>query len=111
MGASRLVISGCDVEADRHDTGPHHPERRSRLVAVREGIRDAGFGDVDPLPRRLATREELLRVHGAAYLDARERFCAAGGGALDADTIVSRGTWDTALAAAGAGLAAIDALA
>jgi acetoin utilization deacetylase AcuC-like enzyme len=111
VGASRLVVSGCDVDADGHDTGPHHPERPSRLVAVREGIRDAGFGDVDPLPRRLATRDELLRVHSAAYLDALERFCAAGGGALDPDTIVSRGTWDTALAAAGAGLAAIDALA
>ena len=111
MGASGLVVSGCDVDADGHDTGPHHPERKARLVAVREGIRDAGFGDVDPLPRRLATREELLRVHSAAYLDALEQFCAAGGGALDPDTIVSRGTWDTALAAAGAGLAAIDALA
>jgi acetoin utilization deacetylase AcuC-like enzyme len=50
-------------------------------------------------------------VHSAAYLDAFERFAAAGGGHLDPDTVVSTGTWETALAAAGAGLAAIEALA
>jgi acetoin utilization deacetylase AcuC-like enzyme len=105
------VVAGCDVDGDTHDTGPRHPEHRTRLRAVRDGVADAGFGDVEPLPRRLAAREELLRVHSAAYLDALERFCAAGGGDLDPDTVVSRGTWDTALAAAGAGLAAIDALA
>ncbi len=105
-----LVVAGCDVDGDHHDTGPGHPERPPRLAAARAGLADAGFGGVAPLPRRLATREELARVHSAAYLDALERFCAAGGGHLDPDTVVSPGTWETALAAAGAGLAAIDAL-
>ncbi len=110
MGASRLVVAGCDVDGDGHDTGVHHPEHRTRLGAVRAGIADAGLGGVAPLGRRLATRDELLRVHSGAYLDALERFCAAGGGDLDPDTPVSPGTWDTALASAGAGLAAVDAL-
>jgi acetoin utilization deacetylase AcuC-like enzyme len=106
-----LVVAGCDVDADHHDTGAGHPERPARLEAACAGLADAGFGGVEPLPRRLATREDLLRVHSAAYLDALERFCAAGGGHLDPDTVVSPGSWETALAAAGAGLAAIDALA
>ena len=106
-----LVVAGCDVDGDRHDTGPGHPERPSRLAAARSGLAEAGFGDVAPLPPRLATREELLRVHSGAYLDALERFCAAGGGRLDPDTVVSPGSWETALTAAGAGLAALDALA
>jgi acetoin utilization deacetylase AcuC-like enzyme len=106
-----LVVAGCDVDGDRHDTGPGHPERPSRLAAACAGLAEAGFGDVAPLPGRRATREELLRVHSGTYLDALERFCAAGGGHLDPDTVVSPGTWETALAAAGAGLAAIEALA
>jgi acetoin utilization deacetylase AcuC-like enzyme len=107
VGQARLVVAG--VGADHHDTGPHHPERPERLRAVADGIADAGVGG-ERLPLRHATRAELERVHSAAYLDALERFCAAGGGALDPDTVVARGSWHTALAAAGAGLAAIDAL-
>jgi acetoin utilization deacetylase AcuC-like enzyme len=106
-----LVVAGCDVDGDHHDTGAGHPERGARLKAACAGIADAGYGDVERLPRRLATRDELVRVHSAAYLDAIERFCHAGGGNLDPDTVVSSGSWETALAAAGAGLAAVEALA
>jgi acetoin utilization deacetylase AcuC-like enzyme len=108
VGSARLVIAGGGV--DGHDTGPRHPEHPSRLAAVREGVADAGLGAVPPLPQRAAARDELLRVHSAPYLDALERFCAAGGGELDPDTVVAPGSWDTALAAAGAGVAAVAAL-
>ena len=107
MGHARVMVASAGE--DRHDTGPHHPERPERLTAVADGIRDAGLGD-SPVPVRQATRAELERVHSGAYLDALERFCAAGGGALDPDTVVGPGSWDTALAAAGAGLAAVDVL-
>jgi len=96
---------------DRHDTGPRHPERPERLRAVRDGLVDAGITDavidIDVAP---AGRDDLERVHPPDYLDAVEAACAAGGGHLDADTIVSPGSWPTALEAAGAGLAAIAAL-
>ena len=74
----------------------------------------AALGDVD-LPVRLlaprvATLEELARVHDPEYLLALEEFCAAGGGRPDPDTIASPGSWDTALESAGAGLAATDAV-
>ena len=59
---------------------------------------------------RPATREELELVHPATYLDAIERFCAAGGGAIDADTFASSGSWDAAVLAAGAGLDAVERL-
>ncbi len=62
------------------------------------------------LEPRVATREELELVHTAAYLDALERFCRAGGGAIDQDTAASADSWDAALHAAGSGLAAVDAL-
>src|SRR5205814_10310388 len=73
------------------------------------GIRDAGVDDaivsVSPRPAR---RDELLRAHTAAYLDALERFCAGGGGHIDADTAAGEASWDAALLAAGAGLDAIE---
>ena len=98
-------------ELDRHDTGPRHPERRARLTAAWDGLQAAGLGEaiITVEPRR-ATRDELARVHCNDYLDNVERFCLAGGGDLDPDTPVVRDSWDTALLAAGAGLAAVEAV-
>ena len=91
-----------------HDTGPRHPERPARLGAVLEGIAAADLGEavewVSPEPAELAAVE---RVHPGGYAAALDAFCAAGGGALDPDTRVSRQSWDAALLAAGAGLDAV----
>jgi acetoin utilization deacetylase AcuC-like enzyme len=94
-----------------HDAGQGHPERPARLEAVLHGVRDAGLVDgVVPLEPRLATRAELERVHPHGFLDALERFCAAGGGRIDADTGAGPASWEAALLAAGACLAAVEAL-
>jgi acetoin utilization deacetylase AcuC-like enzyme len=93
-----------------HDPGPGHPERIARLDAVAAGTAASGVVDaLVPLPARQATREELTRVHDASMLDAVAAGSAAGG-ALDPDTRVSPGSYDAAVAAAGAGLTAIDEL-
>ena len=94
-----------------HVSGREHPERPARLGAVIDGTRDANVADaLVALEPRHATRDELLRVHPASYLDHIEQFCAAGGGKLDADTRVVEASWKAATLAAGAGLAAIEAL-
>jgi acetoin utilization deacetylase AcuC-like enzyme len=94
-----------------HLTGPGHPERPARLEAVIAGSHDAAVADaLVPLEPRMATREELRRVHPVQYLDAVESICQRGGGRIDADTTVSSGSYDAACLAAGAGLAAIEAL-
>jgi len=94
-----------------HDAGRGHPERPARLDAVLAGADDAGLDEaivrVEPRP---ATREELAAVHPPAYLDALERFCAAGGGDLDADTAVVPASWAAAVLAAGAGIDATERL-
>jgi acetoin utilization deacetylase AcuC-like enzyme len=98
-------------ELDRHDTGRRHPETGERLAAVERGIAQAAsVADVVPMAGRDATRVELERAHDPAHLDALEAFVEQGGGAIDADTVASPGSWSTAVAAAGAGLAAIEAL-
>jgi acetoin utilization deacetylase AcuC-like enzyme len=106
-----MLLVASNADQDAHDPGAGHPEGPSRLKAAAAGIRDAGvLGPEGRLADRRATRAELARVHDVGYLDALADLCARGGGRLDADTAVSAGSWETALAAAGAGLAAIDAL-
>ncbi len=94
-----------------HETGPGHPEAPGRLGAVARGIDAAGLDEalvrVTPRP---AEREELERVHPGAYLDELESFCRTGGGHLDPDTGAGEGSWDAAVLAAGAGLAAVERL-
>lgn len=94
-----------------HLAGPRHPERPERLNAVLDGVRRAGLSEalveLDPLA---ATRAELERVHPAHYLDRIQGICLDGGGRLDPDTYASRGSWDAAVLAAGAGLTAVRAM-
>jgi acetoin utilization deacetylase AcuC-like enzyme len=106
-----MLFLSASPELDNHDTGPLHPERRERARAAVEGIEEADLGDaVVRLPPRLATREELEMVHTRHYLHMLEDFCSAGGGSLDPDTVVSQGSWVTALLAVGGALAAVEAL-
>src|SRR5262245_41428204 len=108
--ADRILVFSLD-EHDHHDTGRHHPERAARLDAVMRGVDEARLDDavVRGTPRP-ATHDELVRVHDPRYLAAIEEFAAEGGGYLDTDTAVSRGSFDTALLAAGSGLAAVETL-
>jgi acetoin utilization deacetylase AcuC-like enzyme len=108
--ASRILVTSLG-DRDHHDTGRGHPERPARIDAVVAGIADASLdGAVTWAPARAADHEALARVHDPRYLEAVERFAAAGGGHLDSDTPVSPGSFDTATLAAGCGLVAIDAL-
>jgi acetoin utilization deacetylase AcuC-like enzyme len=94
-----------------HDTGRGHPERPARLDAVLTGAWRAGLGEaLVPVVPRPATREELATVHPPEFLDTLERFCAGGGGAIDADTVAVPASWEAAVLAAGGGVDAADRL-
>lgn len=106
-----MLLIASDPVFAQHDTGRGHPERSERLDAVREGIERAGLREaLVPLAVREATEADLLRVHPASYLEALEERCRRGPGFLDADTVVTPASWEAALAAAGTGVAAVDAL-
>ena len=66
--------------------------------------------DRPALPFGPATEEAITRIHHPAYLAAIEAGAAAGGGHLDADTIVRPDSVDVARLAAGAATAAVDAV-
>ena len=92
-----------------HQAGAGHPERPQRIEAVLEALRAPDLaGLVQWVEAPPAHREALLRVHPAGYLDALEAIGAAGGAALDADTVMGPRTWEAALAAAGVALAAVE---
>jgi len=94
-----------------HLAGPRHPERPERLQAVLNGAARAGLTEaLVPVEPIAATRVDLERVHPVAYLDRIEGISAMGGGRLDPDTYASPGSWVAAVHAAGAGLAAVQAL-
>lgn len=67
---------------DAYDLGPDHPfrpERVSRAVAM---MRKAGLiagGALEPIAFEVTTRDELLCVHWAPYLDVVERASGPGG--------------------------------
>lgn len=106
-----VLLLGSAPIFGEHDPGRGHPERPARLDAVLAGVEQQAIGEaLAELPLRAATLAELGRVHTDAYLDRLVNLCRAGGGALDADTIASAVSWDAAVLAAGAGLAAVETL-
>lgn len=98
-------------ELDEHAEPSGHPERQGRLDASLAGIPAAGLDEAVVIRTpRLATVDELERVHDADLVERIRGFTANGGGSIDADTYAVAGSWDTARRAAGAVLDAVDVL-
>ena len=95
-----------------HEPGDFHPECPDRLRAVLKALDQEDFADLirDMAPE--ATAEQLERVHPANYVAAISAIRPPAGASvpLDADTVMSAGSAEAALRAAGAGVAAVDAV-
>jgi len=93
----------------QHDTGAGHPERPQRLTAILEHLKSTDLWTrlrlIDPQP---VERSVLELVHPRPYIELIERACREGPTPLDPDTVVSPGSWEAALRAAGAVIQAID---
>jgi acetoin utilization deacetylase AcuC-like enzyme len=94
----------------KHDMGAHHPESPARIHAIEDQLIASGL--MDYLQRHEApeaTREQLLRVHDAAYLDAIETAAPQQGMVqLDGDTALNPFSYPAALRAAGAVVLGVD---
>lgn len=94
-----------------HDTSTGHPERIARIEAVNEALASDSWSALVRQEAPRATTEQLARVHDVAYVDLVLDNIPEGGFArLDADTVLSPGSGDAALHAAGAIIAAVDAV-
>jgi acetoin utilization deacetylase AcuC-like enzyme len=80
------------------------------LTAIPRALREdpALFHALTHHEARHATPAELALAHDAGYIARVDALAAAGGGSLDADTIVSEGSYAAATAATGAVLDGVD---
>jgi len=108
--SSRLLVSTHEL-CELHDPGAHHPERPKRLEAVMLGIRNAALDEaVGWVEAPQAEIEMITKVHSVDLVRQLEALSEGGGGAIDADTIVSANSAPAALRAVGAGLDLIERL-
>jgi acetoin utilization deacetylase AcuC-like enzyme len=98
------------ADCGRHDTGWGHPEHVGRLRAIPRALRNDPelFHLLEHRESRHATAEELALAHDPSYVATVRELAGEGGGRLDADTVVSEGSWLAATAGTGAVLDAID---
>jgi acetoin utilization deacetylase AcuC-like enzyme len=94
----------------RHDTGSH-PEQAARIVAIETELQRHEWFDFERRCSRPVDRATLQAVHPAGYVASLERLAAHGGGHLDVDTVMSAGSFEAALHAAGGAVELVDLLA
>lgn len=95
----------------QHETGSFHPESPDRLRAVLAALEREEFSYLERREAPKATVEQLSRSHAASYvLGLLRAIPAEGVRQIDADTVVSPGSGEAALRAAGAVVAAVDAV-
>ncbi|MFO0995374.1 MAG: histone deacetylase family protein [Alphaproteobacteria bacterium] len=95
-----------------HDPGPHHPERPARLEAILKALEGPEFAALERREAPRADDRQIELVHPALFV---QRLLGAvphaGRARIDADTVMSPGSGEAALRAAGAVCAAVDAVA
>ena len=93
-----------------HDTLTH-PEHAGRLTACLELLENSRLIDrLQRPPGRDATSEELARVHSGRHIETMRQTAGRGPQKLDPDTVANAGSFDAAVRAAGACLAATEAV-
>jgi acetoin utilization deacetylase AcuC-like enzyme len=92
-----------------HETGGH-PERAARITAIEAELEQRGWLGFERRESPSVRRELVELVHTAAHVARIERRSAAGGGALDLDTVVGPGSFQAALRAAGGAVALVEEL-
>ena len=89
---------------------PGHPESPRRIEAIEAELERHEWFGWSREQATEATRGQLEAVHPPGHVDFVRDLCAAGGGAIDADTAVVPGSYGAAARAAGGAVRVVDAL-
>ncbi len=104
------------ADCREHDMGRGHPECGQRLDAIQDHLIATGLADhLDQRSAPLATLAQIGRAHSSGFvneLQERIETLSQSGEhvALDPDTSAGPGTWNAVMRAAGAAVAATDAV-
>ena len=92
-----------------HEMGPGHPERPDRIRAIERALEQEPFQLLTRQQAPRVSRGALLRVHPETYVaEIEDAAPAKGYTRLDADTMMSPGTLEAAMHAAGGATFAVD---
>ncbi len=105
-----MTILYSDDHFLQHETGTHR-ECPERLKAITAELDRTGLAaKCKPAATRVATVDEIARIHGVMYVGRVAEFAKGGGGWIEQDTFLSQQSYEVACRAAGTGLAAVDAV-
>jgi len=92
-----------------HETG-EHPEQPARIAAIERELAQRNWLGFERVASSPVERAVLMAVHPPNYVSMIEELSAAGGGALDLDTVTSAGSFNAALHAAGGAVRMVELL-
>jgi acetoin utilization deacetylase AcuC-like enzyme len=92
-----------------HDTGDH-PEQPARIVAIERELQARGWLGYERVRSPAVERSTLAAVHPESQIAAIEAAAAGGGAQIDLDTVVSAGSFEAAIHAAGGAVELVDRL-
>lgn len=91
----------------QHDTG-NHPESIHRITRLNALLRDSKWTQRASCPAwEAATLESVTKVHTPEYVQQLQQWCEQSAGRIEADTVVSSGSWPAAVRGAGAAIHAV----
>jgi acetoin utilization deacetylase AcuC-like enzyme len=92
-----------------HETG-RHPERPERIVAIEAELSAHDWAGYERRQSPPVSADALAAVHTPEHIERIRRIAAAGGGPIDADTVMSAGSLAAAEHAAGGAVALVESV-
>jgi acetoin utilization deacetylase AcuC-like enzyme len=93
----------------QHETGAH-PEQPARITAIERELERLGWLGFTRVKSPSVERSVLTAVHPSGHVQAIEELALRGGGQTDLDTVVSPGSFEAALHAAGGAVGLVEML-
>lgn len=94
----------------QHETGKH-VERPERLKSITAELTRTGLGaKCKTASTKVASVDEIVRIHERKYVERVAEFAKMGGGWIEQDTFLSKQSFDVACRAVGTNLSAVDAV-